>query len=101
MSRKSITLQDIGRIQYQNQFTVLGTESLNDSGRLYYITNIHALGDWTISVKGNNADQKLTNYSRSGTGDFQFFLPLCVSEVSFSGVIEVSGFWVNASLVSH
>ncbi|RHX83301.1 hypothetical protein [Leptospira stimsonii] len=101
MSRKSITLQDIGRIQYQNQFTVSGTEILNDPGRLYYITNIHALGGWTISAKGNNADQKLTIYSRSGTGDFQFLLPLCISEASFTGVTEVSGFWANASPMSH
>ncbi|OOV43058.1 hypothetical protein B1J93_08765 [Leptospira kirschneri serovar Pomona] len=101
MSRKSITLQDLNRIQFQNQFTVSGNSVLNSTDKLYFITAIHANGNWTMNVRGNNSDPNFRNYSRKGNGDTQFFIPVCANEISFSGVIEFSGFWTNSSLTSH
>ncbi|TGM04869.1 hypothetical protein EHQ76_07445 [Leptospira barantonii] len=101
MSLKSLTFQDFSRLEFQNQFTVPGNTILNANDRLYFITEVTSPGAWTIHAKGNNADQNLRNYDRRGTGDKQFFRPICASEVSFSGVTEVSGFWINATKVSH
>lgn len=101
MPKKSITLQDFSRLEFQNQFTLPGNAVLNSPDRLYYVTGIFATGAWKIFVKGNNADANLQNYIRSGNGDIQFFRPICACEVSFFGVTEVSGFWTNSSLSSH
>ncbi|MCG6170218.1 hypothetical protein [Leptospira sanjuanensis] len=101
MSRKSFTFQDFSRLEFQNQFTAPGSTLLNSKDRLYFITEVIANGAWTIHVKGNNEDQELRDYSRTGTGDKQFFRPICASEASFQGISEVSGFWINASKTSH
>ncbi|EKR52693.1 hypothetical protein LEP1GSC079_5238 [Leptospira interrogans str. FPW1039] len=101
MSRKSIILQDINRIQFQNQFTLSGNSILNSNDRLYFITAIRSDGSWQMNVKGNNSDPNFRNYSRKGNGDFQFMIPICANEISFTGVIEFSGFWINSSLSSH
>ncbi|AXR66622.1 hypothetical protein [Leptospira mayottensis] len=101
MSRKSITLQDLNRIQFQNQFTLSGNLVLNSKDKLYFISAIHANGNWTMNVKGNNSDSNFRNYTRKGNGDIQFFIPICANEISFTGVIEFSGFWINSSLTSH
>ncbi|TGM99693.1 hypothetical protein [Leptospira yasudae] len=98
--KKSLTFGDFQRLKFQNQFTVPGTSILNSSDRQYFLTHIHASGPWTIHIKGNNADSEMSVYDRKGSGDLQFFLPLCASEVSFTGVSEVSGFWINATRVS-
>ncbi|ULH29242.1 hypothetical protein [Leptospira weilii] len=101
MSSKSFTFQDFFRLEIQNQFTAPGNLVLNAPDRMYFITEIAASGAWTIHVKGNNADQDLRNYDRHGSGDKQFFRPICASEASFNGVSEVSGFWINATKVLH
>ncbi|MDI7165321.1 hypothetical protein [Leptospira santarosai] len=101
MSLKSFSFQDFIRLEVQNQFTVSGNAVLNAPDRMYFITEVISPSSWTIHVKGNNADQTLRNYDRNGSGDKQFFRPICASEVSFSGITEVSGYWTNASLVCH
>ncbi|PJZ29107.1 hypothetical protein [Leptospira kmetyi] len=101
MSLKSFTFQDFLRLEYQNQFTVSGNATLNDPERMYFLTEVVSNGLWTLHIKGNNADQTLRNYDRTGTGVKQFLRPICASEVSFTGVTEVSGFWTYATKVSH
>ncbi|EMJ64581.1 hypothetical protein [Leptospira sp. P2653] len=101
MSSKSFTFQDFSRLEFQNQFTVPGNTVLDEKDRMYFITEVVASGNWTIYIKGNNADQDLRNYDRHGSGDKQFFRPICASEASFNGVSEVSGFWINATKVLH
>ncbi|EMN90606.1 hypothetical protein [Leptospira weilii] len=101
MSSKSFTFQDYNRLEFQNQFTVPGNTVLDEKDRMYFITEVVASGNWTIHVKGNNADQDLRNYDRHGSGDKQFFRPICASEASFNGVSAVSGFWINATKVLH
>lgn len=98
--RKSLTFGDFHRLRFQNQFTLSGSVILNSPDRQYFLTHVQASGPWTIHAKGNNADSEMSEYDRKGTGDFQFFIPLCASEFSFTGVNEVSGFWINATKVS-
>ncbi|PNV74384.1 hypothetical protein BES34_014295 [Leptospira inadai serovar Lyme] len=94
---KSISLQDLARLQFQNQFTVPGTEVLNDPDKLYFITAIEATGPWTISIKSENQDEKFRTFTRTGKGPEQFFLPVCVDEATFTGVSEVSGFYLKTN----
>ena len=45
-----------------------------------------------MNVKNNG-----NAYSRTGATDKQFYIPVCGSVISFSGVTEVSGFYIELS----
>lgn len=93
---KSITLQDLPRLQYQNQFTA--TAPLIAKDRIYYVTRVRAAGAWTIIGRSNSQDPEDRVRSVQGTGTEQFLLPLCFdSIVSMAGVTDILGFWVPAT----
>ncbi|EIE01424.1 hypothetical protein [Leptospira licerasiae] len=94
---KSLTFQDLARLQLQNQFNILGTEELKDPKKLYFITAIHASGPWTIQGKTLNQDPKFRPFVKNGSGPIQFLFPLCLEEATFSGAIEVTGFFIPST----
>lgn len=95
---KSITLQDLERLQYQNQFTRPGNQPLNDPKRIYYITRVRASGGWTINGKSNSQDPSERLRTVQGSGTEQFYPILCFSSIeSMTGVQDIMGFWSPAT----
>ncbi|TGK41216.1 hypothetical protein [Leptospira andrefontaineae] len=97
---KSLTFQDLARLQLQNQFNIPGSVELNDPKKLYFITAIHATGAWTILGSTLNQDPKFRPFTKNGTGPIQFLFPLCLEEASFSGILEVTGFFIPATTIA-
>ncbi|WCL50718.1 hypothetical protein [Leptospira sp. GIMC2001] len=94
---KSISLQDIQRVRYQNQFTRPGNLPLNIPERIYYITRVRASGAWTIQGKSNSQDPDERLRTIQGSGTEQFYSVLCFDSIdSMTGVQDISGFWVPA-----
>jgi hypothetical protein len=95
---KSITLQDLERLQFQNQFTRPGNLPLNNKKRIYYITRVRASGAWSIQGLSNSQDPEERNRTVQGNGTDQFYIPLCFDSItSMTGIQDIMGFWSPAS----
>lgn len=95
---KMIQAQDVARAPFSNAFTLqdnAGAVVLNDPERVYAITEVRASGAWTASYSNSDRDGEV--YTRNGSGNSQFTpIPWVAEDVSFSGVDEVSGYWIPA-----
>lgn len=86
---KSYSLQDVNVSAVRNQFTQQNGNPLNDPNRIYFVTSIRGT-NWTMNVK-NNGNQ----YTRSGSTDMQFYVPVVANVIVFTGITEVSGFYIE------
>ncbi|WP_246050699.1 hypothetical protein [Leptospira langatensis] len=100
---KSFSLQDLTRAQMLNTFAIPKPTDppdaifeLKDKEKFYVITGLDATGAWTISGKTGNKDESLRDYVRSGNGPIQFYQPIGLSEVIFTGVDKVFGYDIFA-----
>jgi len=102
---KSITLQDIQRLSFQNQFSVSAADFATkladpdkNKGRVYYIMAVVAVGAWTLTGQTGNSDPELRPVVYSGTGNTEFHHFRCMQDLTGqTGISEIHGFWANAS----
>ncbi|TGK79268.1 hypothetical protein EHQ23_19645 [Leptospira bourretii] len=99
--RKFLAAQDIARAPYANHFTELhdtNVVNLNDPQKIYVITEVRSGGAWTCEYTNSSADGEV--YTRNGSGIQTFFPKAFVGEnLKFTGVTEVSGFFIPAGKV--
>lgn len=86
---KAFNSQDIYSASFKNQFTKTGTPTLNEDKKVYFITAVRG-SSWSMNVKNSGEA-----YTRTGSGDTQFYTPILGDSITFSGTSEVSGFYVN------
>lgn len=100
--QRFIQRQDIDRAKCSNHFTLQGSAGalvLQDPNRIYAITEVRAAGAWSCTFSNSDPDGLV--YTRNGSGSGQFNPVPWVGEVfNFTGIQEVSGFWIPAGLVA-
>lgn len=99
---------DFQKLSFKNQFTVTNPNTLNDTTKIYFITEVQSAGAWTLdvigfsdvfedpTVVGANA-RDYSRYTRSGNGAKEFLWPIAVAEIKgSSGITRISGFYINS-----
>lgn len=86
---KAINVQDIYPASFRNQFGKTGAPVLNEAKTVYFVTAVRGT-NWTMTVTGNSE-----TFTRSGSGDTQFFIPVCGNSITFTGTTEVIGFYIK------
>ena len=91
--KKSFNLGDLERAKVSNTFTeqaVAGAVNLSNPKRIYCITEVRSGGAWSVSYV-NNGNQ----YTRNGSGSIHYYFPISSESLQFTGVTEVSGFFLE------
>jgi len=91
---KFIHPQDLKRSSLQNNFTLQGTAgilNLIDSKKFYCITEVRASGAWSC----NYINSKGESFNRNGSGNLQYTVPWSAEAFNFTGILEVSGFFME------
>lgn len=95
-----IQAQDVARAPYANHFTVPhsgGAVTLINDKKIFAITEVRSAGAWSCIYF--NSDEEGIEYTRNGNGNASFFIPWVAEHLRFTGVTEVSGYWIPAGLV--
>lgn len=71
-----------------------GTVSLQDPKKIYVILEVRAAGAWSVAYR--NSDSKAGPYTRNGSGNAVFPQEFICERAQFTGVTEVSGYWIGA-----
>lgn len=88
-----IPFQDLQRSSLENQFSVLPADTLfTETDKIFCITEIEAGGAFTLTYK----TVKGVVYTRGGSGNTQYFNPICFQTlVGSAGITKLSGFWLK------
>ncbi len=98
--QRFIQAQDVARAQFANHFTEPhsgGAVNLVDEKKIFAITEVRAGGAWSCVYF--NSDKEGREFTRNGSGNASFFIPWVAETMRFTGVTEVSGYWIPAGLV--
>lgn len=94
--RKLVNFQEHELAKVQNHFTQqgeAGVVSLADEQLYFAILEVRAAGAWTCIY--NNLDPNRDVSTRNGNGDLSFAVPWIVNTANFTGVEEISGYYVK------
>ncbi|MBE7411402.1 MAG: hypothetical protein HS129_04945 [Leptospiraceae bacterium] len=95
---KFVHPNDQERGEIQNNFTLQGSGGalvLNDRDKLYLITEVRASGAWSC----NYTNSKGESYTRNGSGNTLLHPPWSAEILVFSGILEVSGYFMEVGNV--
>jgi len=110
---KYLLQQSIAQGKFQNHFTFQANHALNEYAydeapvlagagvvnlsapkKMYVILEVRAAGAWSLTYR--NSDTQAPPYTRNGSGNALFPQEFVCEQAVFTGVTEVSGYWIEA-----